>query len=140
MAEDRAFVDTGAWLAVLDPRDQYHVPASAYFRRAIEQQVQFHTTNLVIAETYSLLQRRVGHRTAIQFLDLIGASQRLTRVSSTPALEAKAEIVLRRHSDQSYSYVDAVSFCVMEEQKVRLAFAFDRHFETMGFVRQPQPD
>lgn len=137
MADGKAFVDTGAWLAVLDPRDQYHQPARTFYRRAIEQNIQFYTTNLVVAETYSLLQRRVGNRTAIQFLDLIAASHRLTRVSSTPALEAKAEAILRKHADQSFSYVDAVSFSVVEDQNLQIVFAFDRHFDVMGSVRQP---
>jgi predicted nucleic acid-binding protein len=137
MASDRLFVDSGAWLAVIDPRDQHHEPARVFHRQAIEGRVQLVTTNLIVAETYTLLRRRIGQRTAIQFLDLIETSHRLTRVWSTPELEVVAEELLRKHDDQDFSYVDAVSFAAMEELGLKAAFAFDHHFEVMGFLRRP---
>lgn len=137
MGNDRLFVDSGAWLAVTDPRDQYHETARAYYRQAIEGGAQFVTTNLIVAETYALLRRRTGQRTAVKFLDLIGTSFRLSRVWSTPELEMIAEELLRKYADQDFSYVDAVSFAAMQELGLAAAFAFDHHFEVMGFVRQP---
>jgi len=138
MGGNRLFVDTGAWVAVVDPRDQYHRPASAYYRRVFTRQVRFITTNLVVAETYTLLRRRSGPRVAIGFLDRLRASPRLFKVHSTPELEAEAEEILSKYADQALSYVDAVSFAVMKDQELQTAFAFDDHFEVMGFIRQPQ--
>jgi len=137
MASDKLFVDTGAWLAVLDPADQYHPAARSFYRLSIVQGGQFVTTNLVVAETYALIRWRAGHGVAIRFLDLLGASNRLLRVWSTPELEQEAEGILAQFGDQDFSYVDAVSFAAMRAHGLSAAFAFDRHFETAGFIRQP---
>jgi len=137
MASDRLFVDTGAWVAIIDPGDQYHGAASTYYRQVFGSRVRFVTTNLVIAETYTLLRRRLGHKVAMHFLELLKASPRLLKVQSTPEVEATAEGILSEYDDQELSYVDAVSFVVMQAQGLQMAFAFDHHFETMGFLRQP---
>jgi predicted nucleic acid-binding protein len=36
------------------------------------------------------------------------------------------------------SYVDAVSFSLMQEMEITEAFAFDQHFGTVGFICVPQ--
>jgi predicted nucleic acid-binding protein len=138
MAGARLFVDTGAWLAVIDPKDQYHRPAQAFYREAIRDAARFVTTNLVIAETYTLVRRRMGHEQAIRFLELTGDSHRLVKIWSSAELEAEAESMLRTYDDQRISYVDAVSFAVMRDLGISEAFAFDRHFEMVGFMRKPQ--
>jgi predicted nucleic acid-binding protein len=140
VANDRLFVDTGAWLAVIDPRDQYHAVARRFYRQAIEERARFLTTNLVVAEAYTLVRRRLGHRTSMRFLELIGLSHRLLKIWSTPELEESAEGILREYGDQGFSYVDAVSFAAMKDTGLHTVFAFDHHFEVMGFMRQPDLD
>ena len=52
-------------------------------------------------------------------------------------LEAIAEGILESYADQDFSYTDAVSFAVMQEQGIKEAFSFDRHFATTGFAMIP---
>ena len=130
-------MDTGAWLAIIDPKDRYHQLASDFHRQAVMERVQFITTNLVIAESYTLIGRRLGHQKAIRFLDLVNVALRLRKIQSAPDLEKIAEDILRKYDDQELSYVDAVSFAAMTDQGLQVAFAFDHHFEMMGFIRQP---
>lgn len=133
----RLFVDTGAWLAVIDPRDQYHQPASAFYRQVLPAHRPLITTNLVVAETYVNLRRSLGHTTAVGFLDTIERSPRIECVWPGPDLEDRARQILRRYADQDFSYVDAVSFVLMQEMGITEASAFDRHFATAGFVCVP---
>jgi predicted nucleic acid-binding protein len=140
MKSNKLFIDTGAWLAVIDSKDQYHESAREFYNRVIREGFLFVTTNLVIAETYTIACRRLGHRTAIRFLDLIEASHRLAEVWSTPELEVVAAGTLRSYDEQDFSYVDAVSFAVMDAQQLQTAFTFDRHFDVIGFARQPHPN
>ena len=44
------------------------------------------------------------------------------------------EEILRKYSDQDFSYTDAVSFAIMRRQRIRKAFCFDKHFATAGFL------
>ena len=95
------------------------------------------TTNLVVAETYTLLRRTHDHAAAFRFLDGLSASPRVEKVLVDAAIDRAAYDVLRRFDDQEFSFVDGVSFAVMRRRRVRLAFAFDVHFATAGFVRVP---
>jgi predicted nucleic acid-binding protein len=40
---------------------------------------------------------------------------------------------LERFHDQSFSLTDAVSFELMRRERLKSAFAFDKHFHTAGF-------
>ncbi len=70
----------------------------------------------------------------MRFLLALRESARLTTVYSTLALEEAAVALLDRHPDQTFTYVDAVSFALMRERGISDTFAFDRHFATGGFV------
>jgi predicted nucleic acid-binding protein len=49
----------------------------------------------------------------------------------------QAEKILRRYADQEFSLTDAASFALMQEQGIKKAFAFDRHFTIAGFEQLP---
>lgn len=127
------FVDTGAWLALLDRDDQHHGEARTIYQALLQKGQKLLTTNLVVAETYNLVRRRLGHGAAMQFLNAIHSSTRLAMVYSQVSLEKEAEAILERYVDQDFSFVDAVSFALMRRQNVTQAFAFDKHFFIAGF-------
>jgi uncharacterized protein len=131
------FVDTGAWLALTDRRDQMHIIASQALPVLIKRWSALVTTNLVIAETYNLIRRRLGHAPAIQFLESLAGVPMLIKIYSSATIESEAQAILRRYVDQDFSFVDAVSFAVMRERTITEAFAFDHHFLIAGFVLQP---
>jgi predicted nucleic acid-binding protein len=131
-------VDTGGWLAVLDPRDKYHTHAAAFYRQSLSHYTHLVTTNLVIAETYILIRRVANHQKAVAFLDLVERSERIRCIWSEPELETDARDILRYYDDQSFSYVDAVSFALMRRESLSDAFAFDQHFYVMKFNVLPR--
>ena len=73
--EQQIFVDSGAWIAVTDVRDQYHREASEFYRRLLQRGRVMVTTNLVIAESYAAIRRSMGHGTAIRFLQSVHQSR-----------------------------------------------------------------
>lgn len=127
------FVDTGAWLALIDRDDQHHGEARAIYEVLLKGQHRLLTTNLVIAETYNLVRRRLGHGAAMQFLQATHSTTRLMIGYSHASLEKEAEAILGRYADQDFSFVDAVSFALMNRQNIKQAFAFDKHFYIAGF-------
>jgi uncharacterized protein len=131
------FVDAGAWIAVVNQRDDFHTEASACYSRLLRERRPLVTTNLVIAEAYAIIRRYSGHQAAMQFLDSTRQSSRLTKIYSDVAVEAEAEKLLRRYADQDFNLADAVSFIVMQQRGIGEAFAFDRHFTTAGFALMP---
>jgi predicted nucleic acid-binding protein len=131
------FVDTGAWFAVADESDQYHKQAVDIYPRLFRDNSYLTTTNLVIAETYILIRRAMGHHPAMTFLRNVAASPRVRKIYSDPALEQEAENILDKYQDQDFSYADAVSFAAMGQHGIDWAFSFDRHFVTAGFTIIP---
>ena len=126
------FVDSGAWIALSDTRDKYHVVAKGQFRTLVEERVNLVTTNLVITEVYTIIRRTGGYDPAMRFLRSTRESVRLKVIFSDRALEDQAGEILRKYKDQDFSLVDAVSFAVMQELEIEEAFAFDRHFTVAG--------
>jgi predicted nucleic acid-binding protein len=131
------FVDTSAWIAVSDAGDKYHPAARAAYQRLLGERRAFLTTNLVIAETYIIIRRSGGHAQAMRLLGSLRSSPRLEKVWSDASLENQAEAILEKHSDQDFSFTDAVSIVVMQERDIEEAFTFDSHFAAMGFRTIP---
>lgn len=131
------FVDSGAWLALADRRDRYHETAVTTYPQLLRQTPRFVTTNLVIAESYNLIRRRLGYEPGISFLQSLRQTSRLVRVYSDERLEIEAEEILKQYTDQTFSLVDAVSFAVMQQRSLNQVFAFDSHFQVMGFTLLP---
>jgi uncharacterized protein len=132
------FVDSSAWIAISDRRDNYHQAASGEYNRLIRERFLLVTTNLVIAEAYILIRRTGGHAPAMRLLSSLRGSPRLSRVYSDARLESLAEVILEKHSNQDFSFSDAVSFAVMQEQEIQEAFTFDKHFTSLGFQMLPK--
>jgi len=131
------FVDTGAWVALADVRDQHHQRASAVYPSLLKR-YRLVTHNLIVAEAYILIRLALGHAAAITFLDSL-SSPRILLVRSDAALEADAVKILKKYRDQTFSYADAVSFALMRRRGINEAFAFDKHFATAGFICVPPP-
>jgi predicted nucleic acid-binding protein len=136
MRQKKLFIDTGAWFALADKSDKYHKQAVQIYRNLLRD-YQLSTTNLVISETYTLIQRAISNQAAIRFLDNIAASPRIIKVYSDNILEETAIEILRQYQDQDFSYTDAVSFAAMKQYEIKEAFAFDHHFVTAGFTLVP---
>lgn len=125
------FVDTSFWVALMRPLDACHPEAVELFRRYGDRRLV--TTNHVRGETWTFLRRRMGHRLAVQFLDFLQPSARLSIVHASAEIEERAETWLRRRDEREYSFVDATSFEVMRARGIADVLAFDGDFAAAGF-------
>ena len=95
------------------------------------------TTNLVVGESWTFLRRKDSHRSAVALLDridLLAGSARLVVHQVTTDQKTASWDWLRRHDERVYSFVDATSFRVMRDRRLREALAFDHDFTAAGFV------
>ena len=130
------FADTGWWVAWVLPGDARHEEALRMLGR-LGRSEQVLTTNLVAGETWTFLRRKDSHRTALGFLDRLEsltAADRLVVHRVTEEQEAGAWEWLRKRDEREYSFVDATSFRVMRDRRLREALAFDQDFAAAGFV------
>jgi predicted nucleic acid-binding protein len=130
------FADTGWWVAWALPGDGRH-DAALGMLRSLGRTEQVLTTDLVAGESWTFLRRKDGHRSALALLDRIErlvTSGRLVVQRVTDEQEAAAWEWLRKHDERVYSFVDATSFRVMRDRRLREALAFDHDFAAAGFI------
>ena len=125
----RIFLDTSYYVALLNPRDQWHKRAV----NAIKAQDELITSSLVINETVSLLQARGHFSAAVEFLREARMSPTLHIVHIDPALQAEAWDLFARWGSAGANAVDCASFAVMHRMGIRKAATFDAHFRSAGF-------
>ena len=125
-------MDTSFWVALGFRRDSHHQAAREIWEALGSDGLL--TTNHVVGETWTFMRRRVGHATAVDFVDRVERSQRVGIVRIDEAVEAEAFDWLRRHDERVYSFVDATSFALMRRQRLSEALAFDGDFSAAGFV------
>lgn len=131
------FVDSGAWIALLDRRDQHHDDAIIIYATLKQQNTRFLTTDYVIDETATWLRYRVNYLVAVEFLDLIESSEGagdLTVAAIDNILFQEAERLFRQYDTAELSFTDCTSFVVCQQHNISEAFAFDQHFPMMGIT------
>ena len=126
------FVDTSFWFVLRRKADPQHGLAHDILQRHRHELLV--TSNHVRGETWTLINRRVGHKAAIGFLDQLDRSLRLRVEHVTENLEQQALTWLRQRDDRESSFVDATSFALMRHLSLTEALAFDGDFAAAGLV------
>jgi predicted nucleic acid-binding protein len=126
------FVDTSFWAALTARTDALHDMAVDLLTQHGTGRLV--TSNHVRGETWTLLRRRRGFRSAVSFLDGLERTARLRLEFVSRDLEDEALRWLRRRDEREYSFVDATSFAVMRSLRIREALAFDGDFAAAGFT------
>lgn len=130
------FIDTSAWLMLMNQDETRHEEAVETYNELLINSAKV-TSNMVISETYNWLRMRTGFKNALDFLTATCQMQNdklLTIIWSSQVLEEKALRYLQKYQDHKLSFVDAVSFAIMAELKIKNSFSFDRHFNIAGFA------
>jgi uncharacterized protein len=135
------FVDTGGWIAVAVTSDSLHELALNYYLNLIAKRVRLFTSNYILDEAITRIRYDFGHAQACRFCELYeeAEQQQLITTLWVDAPVAKEALeTFRKYSDQRFSFTDCTSFPLMQRHALKEAFTFDSHFETLGFLRQPQ--
>ena len=131
------FVDTGAWFAIAVSNDPDHEAATKWLEGNREPRI---TTDYVMAETATLVRIRDktprGHRLAVRIATSLLRQQAAVLEKVTERDLTQALSVFRKYSDHTFSFVDCVSFVVMERLGIGQAFAFDGHFDEYTGIRR----
>jgi len=125
------FVDTSAFFALADEKDDRHAAAVAKAELWVEKQEELITHNYIVTETFALMSRRLGFEVVRSFYRDVHRMCRVLWVSQSQH-ERSAKVFVQQSSPR-YSFVDCVSFEIMRAHRIRRYFAFDDDFQRAGF-------
>jgi predicted nucleic acid-binding protein len=135
--EEAVFVDTGYFVALELTKDEHHLIALQHWNSTSRSLPRLVTSSCVFDEVVTFFNNRGYHDKAEQLGDLLLTSSYIHLVHVDEPLFLSAWQYMRRHRDKEYSLTDCVSFLVMQEWGLSVAFAFDRHFLQAGFRTVP---
>lgn len=130
--ERRVFIDSSAYLALVDASDANHDAATETFRWLAAQRYRVYTPNVRLVECHALILTCVNRSVAARFLQNIDAGTTvIVRVRASDKAHAKQ--IIYQYRDKDFSFNDALSFVVMERLGINYAFTFDSDFAQYGF-------
>ena len=130
----RIFVDTVAWIALINSRDSLNAKAKSVFQGLRDQNYSFVTTEFILLEFANALSAPAFRQKASLFIDGLRRSEDVEIIGASSALFSLGIELYRERLDKEWSLVDCISFVVMNRQDISEAFTEDHHFEQAGFV------
>jgi hypothetical protein len=134
------FVDTGAWIAINNKRDNYHRVALKTNKELLENRYFYVTSDFVLDEAYTFLRYDIGHKKTVEFgenIQNLREKRKIEVVHVSEELQQKAWDLFVQYSDRDFSFTDCTSFVAMWGRGINQAFTFDKHFIQIGFIVFP---
>ena len=133
MAE--VFVDTVAWLALLNASDALHTPAHQIMEQLRARQARLTTTEFVLLEMADALCMPLVRDQTIRFIEGLRRLPVLDIIPASENLVAAGWKLYCERNDKAWGLTDCISFAVMQERHLTQAFTSDHHFTQAGFAR-----
>ena len=130
---DLVFVDTSAWLALINKSDTFHVKAKNIRDILLRDNIQFIVTDYVIVEVANSLSKIPWRSSAIQLINSIQLSENIRVVEINKEIYNEAWGLYSNRTDKEWGLTDCASFVVMKRYAITVAFTNDHHFEQMGY-------
>ena len=137
------FVDTWAWIALLDDTDQYHKDAEKAHRKLQKKRRKYVTSDFVLNELINYLYNAGPATTAQATINsLLARADAGTHslIYVTPQQFRRAWELRQKYDDKpDISFVDFTSMVVMQELGITEVFTGDAHFSqvNLGFQLVP---
>jgi predicted nucleic acid-binding protein len=131
----KVFVDTAAWIALINISDDLHVPAQQVMSVLRQQKAQLMTTEFVLLEVADALSAPLNRLHTAAFVDGLWRLPVLRIILASHELLADGWELYKQRLDKDWSLTDCTSFVVMMRERITQAFTSDHHFEQAGFVK-----
>ena len=137
------FIDTGAFFARFNERDEHHDRATAVFEAIGAGDLPYrplYTSGYVLSELATLTLRKAGHSEAVEALERAAGSPNIRVIHPAASAFDATRAEFERYDDQRITFVDHLSVVLARERDVSHVFTFDgRDFRTFeaGFTLVP---
>ncbi len=131
----KVFVDTAAWIALLNVRDALHQQANDVMDKLVRLKTPLVTTEFVLLEVADALSTPASRNQTLAFINSLRVLESLQIVSVSQKLLDEGWAFYSQRPDKDWGLTDCISFVVMTQQGITQAFTSDRHFQQAGFVK-----
>lgn len=130
----KIYVDTSAFLALLDGDEPNHEKAEKAFKNYATSEFSLCTTDYVLCELFTLLRcrRKVPIEDIMRFIKSIEIAN-IEIFGITMEVFKDAFYFMKKYDDHYFSMTDCVSFVVMKDLKTKDVLTTDKHFTIAGF-------
>jgi uncharacterized protein len=132
---EKIFVDTAAWLALLNKDDDLHALAQQVMKTLRQQRVVMSTTNFVLLEVADALSAPMHRMRTVEFINGLRQVPLLSILPASQDLWAEGWKLYSDRPDQDWSLTDCISFAVMTQERITQCFTSEHNFEQAGFVK-----
>ena len=129
----RIFVDTAAWLALVNKSDSDHQKAKEIRDDLVRLQRRFVVTDYVVVEVANALCKIPFREAAVKLVNSIQAAKNIHVVEIDREIYSEAWTLFCERPDKEWSLTDCTSFVVMKQEGMNEAFTTDKHFKQAGF-------
>ena len=135
------FIDSTAWLAIIDEKNINYTVAREFYEKLLDQNSRLVTNSYVIDETLSSLKMNFGNEFAQKFLEIIDESvltinlrvdwisRRIRRNAMNNFLKSSTSQLQLRHY-----YINET----LKRKKVDIVFSYDQNLKSFDFPVMPQ--
>lgn len=137
MPTRKVFLDTSYLLALELTNDQNHQTAQTHWQQVIITTPRFITTSYIFDEVVTYFNSRNHHAKAVQVGNYLLLSPSIQLVHIDETLFYLGWSYFQQYQDKQYSLTDSISFIVMQQYDIQVAYTFDQHFTQAGFQKEP---
>lgn len=129
-------IDTGAFLAIADIRDEHHRESVDCLRAVAARRLPLFVTLPTIFETHRRILYSLGRVKAMEFL--YGVHDGNTNILFADNEDVvKSMELLEQYHYLDLTLTDTSNMAIMLKNRIATIFAFDRHYLEVGFKRIP---
>lgn len=127
----KIFIDTCAFIALIDSDDDFHNLAFNLFSKASKDNADFLTSNYVMLETIFLLQKTLGLPAVKDFKKLMLPIVRIIWIDEKIHNNSLNNLIAAEK--EKISLTDYSSFYILDNYNIDKVFTFDNHFKEKGY-------
>lgn len=131
----KVFVDTAAWIALLNIDDELHKQAQEVIGRLSHQKARLITTEFVLLEVADALSTPSIRSQTVAFIEGLRDMSLLRIIPVSQNLLIDGWDLYRQRPDKDWGLTDCISFVVMAQEEITQAFTSDHDFEQAGFIQ-----
>ncbi len=135
----KVFVDTAAWIALINVDDAFYEQAKRVRGVLQEQRCQLVTTDFVLLEVADALVLPKIRSQTIRFINRLKNLVGLQIIPLSQSLFDEGWQLYSQRLDKDWGLTDCISFVIMKREGITSAFTSDYHFEQAGFTRLLNP-